>query len=240
MRKILRQTCFVIILGQKLSPMRLMFYFIVLAAFFSCKKDTANIATPEEIVSYKVILTTAWMSPAFTIPAGAHFTIVAGMVHSKDTFLWSNRPATLGLENVAEVGNVIRMNQELDSMILNHKALSRFAVPAPGINSSIEFPLTFTSSFSCISFASMVAPSPDWFTGINNYCLIQNSKWVDDVTVNLYVHDAGTEDGDIFGYDNPATVPAQNVSLLSAINATVLANGNPVLGKIATVRFIKN
>lgn len=58
--------------------------------------------------------------------------------------------------------------------------------------------------------------------------------------VELLVYDAGTEDGDVFGYDSPASSPLQNVSLLKAINATVLANGNPVIGKIATLRFVRN
>lgn len=162
------------------------------------------------------------------------------MVHAKDTFLWSDRPATMGLEFVAEVGSNERLMNELDAMIVKQKALSQFAIPPPVINSSVEFSLTFTTGFPAISFASMIAPSPDWFTGKNNYNLIQNNKWVDDVTIDLIIYDAGSEDGDVFGYDNPPTVPLQNVGLLTAVNATVLANGNPVIGKIASLRFIRN
>jgi len=214
----------------------------MITGIVSCQKqETILVIAPiPDSASYKVILTTKWTSPVFTVPANAHLTTLAGMVHSKDTFLWNNGLATAGLELVAEVGNTGVIRKELDTIIARQKALSKFLIPPPVINSTIEFQLSFTKNFSSISFASMIAPSPDWFTGINNYNLIQDNKWVDDITIDLLVYDAGTEDGDVFGYDSPATSPLQNVSLLKAVNATVLANGNPLIGKIATLRFVRN
>ena len=85
----------------------------------------------------------------------------------------------------------------------------------------------------------MLAPSPDWFVGVNGINLFSGNKWIIDTTINLYPHDAGTEEGDIFGYNNPATVPQQNIHLLMASQATVLANGNQLLAPIATARFTK-
>ncbi len=86
----------------------------------------------------------------------------------------------------------------------------------------------------------MVAPSPDWFMGISNVSLLQNNKWVDSLTLNIKVYDAGTEQGDVFGYNNPSTVPQQTVTILTPANASVLANGNTAIIPIATVRFTKN
>ncbi|MEO7266084.1 MAG: spondin domain-containing protein [Ferruginibacter sp.] len=217
---------------------RTVLFLLILHVFYSCKKDKVDAV--EANASYKIIFTTFWSAPAFTVPANVHITTITGMVHSKDSFLWSNSPATPGLEAVAEFGNPAKMMIELDAIIAKQKALSQFAITPPAINGTVEFQLDFTSRFSCISFASMIAPSPDWFTGINNYNLIQNNQWADDVSVDLFVYDAGSEDGDVFGYDNPETVPVQNVSKLMAANATVLANGNSSLARIATVRFIKN
>lgn len=231
------------ILQEKLilmSMIRFIYPVIIIACFISCNKQDIVLQPISDSASYRVILTTKWSSPVFSVPADAHLTILVGMVHVKDTFLWSNNPASTGLEFVAEVGSNWRLMNELDTIIAKQKALSQFAVLPPVINSSIEFPLTFTTGFPAISFASMIAPSPDWFTGINNYSLIQNNNWIDDVTIDLIIYDAGSEDGDVFGYNNPPTVPLQNVSVLTAANATVLANGNPVIGKIATLRFIRN
>jgi hypothetical protein len=55
----------------------------------------------------------------------------------------------------------------------------------------------------------------------------------------LYSYDAGTETGDVFGYNNPETVPKEKVHLLLPSQATVLANGNSTLAPIGSVRFIK-
>ncbi|MEO6489203.1 MAG: hypothetical protein ABIO04_04610, partial [Ferruginibacter sp.] len=87
---------------------------------------------------------------------------------------------------------------------------------------------------------SMIAPSPDWFIGLNGFNLLQNDQWITDKTVDLFVHDAGTEDGDVFGYDNPSTIPQQDISLLTVSNAMVLSNGNSSLAKMGTIRFLKN
>ena len=69
--------------------------------------------------------------------------------------------------------------------------------------------------------------------------MYNNNNWTADTTVNLYAYDAGTEDGDMFGYNNPATVPQQNIHILQALQATILANGNANLAPIATARFTK-
>jgi Spondin_N len=85
----------------------------------------------------------------------------------------------------------------------------------------------------------MIAPSPDWFVGIDSYNLIQNGKWINDITIPVYGYDAGTEDGDVFGYANPATVPQQPINLMTPTNASVIANGNIVIAPFARVRFVK-
>ena len=46
--------------------------------------------------------------------------------------------------------------------------------------------------------ASMIAPSPDWFIGLSGLNLYANKRWVADTTVQLFVYDAGTENGDVF------------------------------------------
>jgi hypothetical protein len=85
----------------------------------------------------------------------------------------------------------------------------------------------------------MIAPSPDWFIGLSGLNLYANKKWVADTTIQLFVYDAGTEEGDVFGYANPATTPQQPIRLLEASAATVLANGNSNLKAIAEVRMVK-
>jgi len=44
----------------------------------------------------------------------------------------------------------------------------------------------------------MIADSPDWFIGLSGLNLYANKRWVADTTVQLFVYDAGTENGDVF------------------------------------------
>lgn len=210
-------------------------------ALGSCKKQpSAYLAAPDAQASYKIVVRMAWTSPQFTIPAGAHFTSFIGMIHQKDSFLWApNGFATGGLEDVAEIGDGVRLNNEIDAIIAKGRALQRFGIAAPAITSGFDTAFTFTLKHPCISFASMIAPSPDWFVGINQYSLIRDNAWINEAVVPLYLYDAGTEDGDMFGYNNPATMPQQRVRLLLPAEASVLANGNPVFAPIGTIRFTK-
>ena len=217
--------------------------------FASCKKEQTekSAAAPVEIpvpfseASYKMTVTLNWQSPRFTVPAGAHVTALIGMIHSKDTTLW--KPGSLasrGLEDVAEIGNNTIMNLELDSVIAKNKAISKFQIAPPGVTGTLEMDFNFNTNYSCISFASMIAPSPDWFMGLHDINLFQNNAWVNDITLDIMLYDAGTEDGDVFGYNNPATNPQQRISFLRSLNASVLANGNPEIYSIGTAKFVKN
>ena len=183
-------------------------------------------------------ITGKWQGPAFTVPAGVHFTTFAGMVHHSKANLWQpGSLATLGVKNVAEVGNTVAINVEIDSMIASGPALERLAFSPPSATGQVTGSIRANSNFPQLSLASMIAPSPDWFIGLSSFSLYRDKQWVKDTTINLYVYDAGTEEGDVFGYSNPATVPQQPISLQTAARATVLANGNATLAPIATIRL---
>lgn len=235
--------------------MRKQFYTIIFTGSLvifsaSCRKESeqmpAIIAPPaapvpiEANASYKIIITGTWASPQHTIPPGFHFTKFVGLVHSPAAYIFHlGATASLGVENVAEVGNDIALNNEMDSYISSGKALNKFNITIPGITGNQFATVNVNTQHSLISFESMIAPSPDWFTGIDSYDLIQNGKWVTDVTVAVPGFDAGTEEGDVFAYNNPPTNPQQNVSVLTPANASVIANGNVVIAPFVTVRFIK-
>jgi hypothetical protein len=211
-------------------------------SLYGCTKDISEIATtpPFTEASYKVEVTGKWKSPEFTVPGGVHFTTFVGMVHNSNAFLWQEgKLASVGVENVAEVGSTTRILTEIDSIIASKGAISRISVSAPGPTGISVGNIYCNTNYSYISFESMIAPSPDWFVGLSSFNLLKNGQWIADTTLNLYVYDAGTEEGDVFGYANPATEPRQNIRLLNVENAMVLANGNNNLAPIASVRFVK-
>lgn len=220
--------------------MKYILFLACLFLFASCTKKAMDSANEFEEATYSIELTGKWASPDFTVPAGVHFTNFAGMVHSAQAELWSpGKFATKGVENVAEVGNTTAIVLEIDSAIRRKNALSLILFSAPGPTGKKEATVYCNSSYPFLSFVSMIAPSPDWFIGLSNLNLYRNKKWIADTTIQLYVYDAGTEEGDVFGYSNPATEPQQNISLLDASKATVLANGNASLRAIAELRLVK-
>lgn len=207
---------------------------------FSCKKEEESVPVFSE-ARYSIEITGKWKAPEFAVPGGVHFTTVLGMVHNNETYLWKlNTKASTGVENVAENGNPNPLLFEIDSAIATGKSIALVRITAPLPTGSSKVNVYCTSNYSYISLETMLAPTPDWFTGLSSFNLYENKRWITDTTVNLYAYDAGTEDGDVFGYNNPSTVPQQNVQLLTPLNASVLANGNSQLASIATVRFTKN
>lgn len=202
----------------------------------SCKKE--NETMPFSEAGYIITITGKWSTPEFSVPGGAHFTTFVGMIHNSNAYLWKQGVnASPGTELLAETGNGTMMLTEIDSMIAARNASSLMLFIALPLAGSQMTSIYCNTNYSYVSFASMLGPTPDWFTGITGFNLYQHSNWVTDTTVDLYVYDAGTEEGNIFGYNNPATIPQQNIQLLSASAGNVLANGNFTFAPIATVRF---
>jgi hypothetical protein len=217
-------------------PLLLLFLIFLL----SCKKEEIIKESEYSEATYAIEVKGLWASPDFTVPAGVHFTNFAGMVHNADGELWKpGKLATKGVENVAETGSTTAILLEIDSVIRSKNALSLILFTPPSATGTKKSTIYCNSNYSIISVASMIAPSPDWFIGLSGLNLYPNKKWVVDTTVQLFVYDAGTEDGDVFGYNNPPTNPQQPIYLLTVNEAMVLANGNTQLKAIAELRLTK-
>jgi hypothetical protein len=217
----------------------LLFSVILCALFYSCRKDDDNNDDFSEAV-YRVELTGKWKAPEFGVPAGVHFTTFVGMVHNENARMWEEGGlASPGIENVAETGSATQALIEIDSVIRGKNASGVFTIPAPPPVGTSVRTIYANSNYTMVSFVSMIAPSPDWFVGINGVSLYNSKKWVADTLIQLYVHDAGTEEGDVFSLNNPASNPHKNIERLTATTGSVLANGNTSLSPIATVRFVR-
>lgn len=227
-------------LNQNIPLMKLPLLMPLLLLLYSCKKSEINKEPEYSEATYAVEVKGLWAAPDFTVPAGVHFTNFAGMVHNAKGELWKpGKPATKGVENVAETGSTTVILVEIDSIIRAKNALSLILFPPPAATGTRSSTLYCNSNYPIVSFASMIAPSPDWFIGLSSLNLYNNNRWVSDTTIQLFTYDAGTEDGNVFGYANPATTPQQPIHLLEASQATVLANGNTSLKAIAVVRFTR-
>ena len=84
--------------------------------------------------------------------------------------------------------------------------------------------------YSMVSLITMIAPSPDWFVGVDSYDLCGMNGWKEKVTMDLLPWDAGTEDGLTYKLDNTETNPVDVIMRITT-------DSNSDIGKHANVTF---
>jgi hypothetical protein len=187
-------------------------------------------------VSYRVEFQATWSAAthASAYPASAHFSPLIGGVHNEQVSFWTpGGLATAGIEQMAEVGGVTLLRGEVQTAINAGGASS--IIQGSGINSPGNTTLAFeaSSTFPLVTLVTMVAPTPDWFVGVHGLDLREGAGWKSEITVDLFAYDAGTEEGSGFSLANPATVPPQQIALLSS----PLSSSDPPLGTFTFTRI---
>ena len=150
---------------------------------------------------YKVKVVFKWKEDC-PLPDDAKETIapLIGCTHKeKYPFLKVGEFASPGVESMAESGDPGLLAKEISGLIdygTCHKQVGPYGPsPSPG---HLEFEVTVTKNSPYVSFVGMLAPSPDWFTGLLNIDLRkENGKgWKKRGSYKLGRYDAGTEEGD--------------------------------------------
>ena len=149
-------------------------------------------------------------------PSGAHFSPLIGATHNSEADFWEKAGlASLGIERMAEQGSTQRLREEVDAEIAAGHAADWWmasGIPSPGM---VEFEIELTTEHSLVTLVSMVAPSPDWFVGVDSLPLLADGRWISDITVDLHSWDAGTDSGTDFTSPNNDTNPAEPISLIT-------------------------
>ena len=116
------------------------------------------------------------------------------------------------MEQLAETGMYDFLSGEADSRASDY-AVGDAIAP---IGSATVY-ISADEGGSLLSFASMVAPSPDWFIGENSIELYDDDAddWIDtivsDATLRVEAYDAGSESGDTFEFGANAVGPTDNI-----------------------------
>lgn len=182
-------------------------------------------------VTYKLTFKSDWNATNFptNYPSGsAHFSPLIGMTHNASASLFSTgKLATSGVEIVAEAGSTNSIKSEIGN--IQNLGFSQSLIEGgdlPNGQTQVEVTFSLDEDFSLVSVITMVAPSPDWFVGVDSLNLFQNGQWVDELVVELKTYDAGTDDGVSFTSGNADTSPKENITLLtSAASDTDFSNG---------------
>ena len=78
------------------------------------------------------------------------------------------------------IGQTRTLKGEIESHISGGKALQLILPAGPGLGAEGELTniqVKVSSNFSRVSLISMLAPSPDWFVGIDSHDLCDNGQW---------------------------------------------------------------
>ncbi len=173
-----------------------------------------------EVVEYEVVFEATWSEATHPqdFPPGPHFSGLIGGTHNADVTFWQEGElASLGIEQMAEVGSKTSLTNEVTASIDTGEAFS--VISGGGISSSPgSVTLTFqvSDTHSLVTLVSMIAPSPDWFVGVSNLDLRNTDGiWQGEVVVDLDPYDAGTDSGTTFTSGNADTQPPDLITNLN-------------------------
>ena len=209
---------------------------------FSCHERAVDGGRFDAEAAYTVTFTARWTAQEHgPVPSTAHFTTLAGAATNAGADLWvPGEVATEGLENVAELGLTSEFLGEIAAAAADMNASAAVTGAGTSNTGTSTFEINVSRSLPLFTFATMVAPSPDWFVGLSEFSLLDaQGGWIDDTGhMNLPVYDAGTETGERFSLNGTATVPAQPIGRLTVrIGETDIVDGVVNGTYLATVRL---
>jgi hypothetical protein len=223
--------------------MRLVASLLALLALASgCSSDSvpmAPVVPPDSVARYTVTFTATWSATTHPqdFPTGAHFSGLIGATHATGAAFWrAGQLASPGIQAMAELGLKTPLDQEVATAIgggaAQHLLSGGGISHSPG-TVSLDFDISVTHPL--VSLVSMIAPSPDWFVGVDALPLLVNGQWVDSLVVPLRGWDAGTDDGATYIAANAPSAP--HVAIAPLASGPFLVNGEvPVLGTFTFVR----
>ncbi|WP_375750962.1 spondin domain-containing protein [Vibrio sp. HN007] len=197
---------------------------VISLLLIGCGDDNNSVSSSSDSATYTLTFKSDWSAANFptNYPAGvAHFSPLIGMTHNSSASLFtSGSLATSGVEIVAETGGTDTIKTEIGDIqnLGNSQSLIEGSgLPFGQTETSVSF--TLDKSFSLVSVITMIAPSPDWFIGVDSLDLFESGSWKDEVVVQLKVYDSGTDDGTVFTSANADSSPKQNIALLTSNSA---------------------
>jgi hypothetical protein len=146
--------------------------------------------------------------------------------------------ATAGLEMLSQKGQVSPFDKEIADAQDKGAVGSVFKLsPVRIVGGEARAEFKADDMHPMVSFAEMVAPSPDWFTGVASVELKRDGRWIDGVTMPLYAWDSGTNNATTYQAPKIAVQPFAPVALNRA--PMFVRDGAPVpVGKV-TLRKLR-
>ncbi|KAA1244819.1 spondin domain-containing protein, partial [Aquimarina sp. RZ0] len=172
----------------------------------------------QSTATYDIVFTSNWEAHGPLPGSSAHFTELVGATHNSNiTFFELGGIATPGVEEVAETGADRTFSNEVNRAISAGNASQYIKGPNLFFNGSLRTitikDVSVDTNHPLISLISMIAPSPDWIAAVNSISLLgTNNEWIQNLTMDIFPYDAGTEEGTGYSLNNPPTNPKEPIS----------------------------
>lgn len=179
---------------------------------------------PKTVATYNITFTNTWNELDHgPLPNNPHWSKLVGATHnSSKTFLEVGGVANQGIEDIAERGVNDVFKDDVLSAITNGQAEQY--IDGNGLNlangSTIEIlNLEVNQDFPLLTLVSMIAPSPDWMVFVNGINLrnAADSEWLSSLSIDLYVHDSGTDSGTSYSASDADITPHIPITSLKNI-----------------------
>ena len=166
-------------------------------------------------VTYEVTFDAIWSEETHPddFPQNAHFSGLIGASHNDKVHFWrEGELASPGIKNMAETGGKSPLNLEIGKAILKKEAYWLITGDPLGTSpGSISLEFKVSKNYPLVTLVTMIAPSPDWFVGVDSLNLYENGCFVDEKTVTLYAYDAGTDSGINYTSPDDPTDPPEEI-----------------------------
>lgn len=206
---------------------------VVLAMLAACGGGEAGPGSPSPVVPtpapqatptaptarYAVTFESTWSRETHPddFPPDAHYSRLVGGTHSSRVRFWAaGAPASAGIQAMAERGRTTPLDSEVQAAVAAGTARGLILGDAldgsPGVGRA-EFEIG--RDHPLVTLVTMVAPSPDWFVGVDSLSLVDGGDWVAERRVTLLPWDAGTDSGPSYRSPDQETQPRGTIQPLT-------------------------
>jgi len=230
--KAARRTKFLRIRLTENAPRRQMHHRTTFSAILLALLFAANGVRAQESTLYELTFEATWSAVTHPLgfPNSPHFSGLIGATHNTSVSFWEDGSlASPGIKSMAETGSKSTLKTEL--VVAYNAGLVRGYVEEGGIGrspGSITISFRVYDSHPLLTLVSMLAPSPDWFVGVTALPLRDANDWIDQIVVDLYTRDAGTDSGVSYTSANQPTQPPVPVTPLTDPPMLVQSSVPPV------------
>lgn len=183
----------------------IIFAIILIATLFNAGCVQPNSAT------YKVTFNATWSEETHPddFPPNPHFSGLIGASHNDEVSFWKvGEQATDGIKNMAETGSKNPLTIEIGNAIIDKTAYKLISGSGIGTSpGSVSEEFMVSENYPLVTLVTMIAPSPDWFVGVDSLNLFENGSFVEEKIVVLYAYDAGTDSGTTYTSPDDPTAP---------------------------------